>query len=101
MLVSSKAMEKLKDLGERLRGERLRRNESQHIFAARIGTSIPTLLKMENGDINVKFGYWIAALDILDHLSDLDQLLAPPEYLFEKYERTKKPQRQRASRKRE
>lgn len=100
MIVSDNAMENLKALGARLRGERLRRNETQHVFAARIGTCVPTLLKMESGDPNVKLGFWIAALDILDHGSDLNQLLAPAEDLFAKYEQTKKPQRQRASRKR-
>lgn len=100
MIVSDRATENLRDLGERLRNERLRRNETQYVFAARLGTSVPTLLKMECGDPNVKLGFWVAAMDILGHVSDLNRLLAPAEDLFAKYEQTKKPKRQRASRKR-
>ena len=98
MIVSAEARESLKALGERLRDERLRRNEAQQMFAARIGTSVPTLLKMEAGDYRVQLGFWVAALDVLGRESDLNHLLAPPEDLFDKYELAQKPRRQRASR---
>jgi len=42
-------VQKLKELGARLRRQRLKRNESQAVFASRIGVSIPTLHKMESG----------------------------------------------------
>jgi transcriptional regulator with XRE-family HTH domain len=82
-----------------LREERLRRNESQKLFACRIGVSIPTLHKMENGDHRVQLGHWAIALDVLGHLEDIDRLLMPRENLFAKYEQAQKPKRQRASRK--
>lgn len=97
MLISDKAGDILQKLGERLRGERLLRNETQQVFAARIGTSVPTLLRMESGDPKVKFGFWVAALDILDRAADLNQVLATTD-LFERYEQSQRPQRQRASR---
>ncbi len=75
------------------------RNETQKVFASRLGVSIPTLYKMENGDHRVQLGHWALALDVLGHVEDLDQLLLPNESLFAKYERMQKPKRQRASRK--
>ena len=99
MIVSGKTADSLKSLGTRLREERLRRNESQQVFASRIGVSIPTLYKMESGDHRVQLGHWVAALDLLGHAEDIDRLLAPTEDLFAKYEQTQKPGRQRASRK--
>lgn len=98
MLLSRDVEEKLKSLGERLRKERLRRNESQRVFAARIGVSIPTLHKMEAGDPAIQFGYWAAALDVFDRAGELRNLLSPPEDLFAKYALMQKPARQRASR---
>jgi transcriptional regulator with XRE-family HTH domain len=91
---------KLQNLGSRLRAERLRRNETQAMFAARIGVSVPTLRKMEAGDPTVMVGYWSIALDVLDRAGDLDAFLAEPEDLFAKYEQKKAPERRRASRKR-
>lgn len=99
MIVSGKTSDILKALGVRLREERLRRNESQQVFSSRIGVSIPTLYKMESGDHRVQLGHWVLALDILGHAEDIDQLLAPTEDLFAKYEQTQKHSRQRASRK--
>ena len=88
---------KLQNLGSRLRVERLRRNETQALFAARIGVSVPTLRKMESGDSTVLVGHWATALEILDHSGDLDAILAEPEDLFAKYDQMKTPSRRRAS----
>jgi transcriptional regulator with XRE-family HTH domain len=89
---------KLQNLGSRLRNERLRRNESQAVFAARIGISAPTLRKMESGDSTVLIGHWTTVLDLLDRAGDIDAILAETEDLFAKYEKTKTPLRRRASR---
>lgn len=86
----------LSSLGTRLREERLLKNESQQIFAARIGVSIPTLRKMEFGDPGVTIGYWMRALEMLGRAGDLDALLAKKEDLFAKYEAMTAPQRKRA-----
>jgi len=90
---------RLQALGSRLRAARLRRNESQQVFAARIGISIPTYAKMEHGDPSVSMGQWAVVLDILGRAEELELLLAPPENLFAKYEQSKPLRRQRASRK--
>jgi len=99
MIVSGKTADSLKALGARLREERLRRNETQQVFASRIGVSVPTLYKMESGDHRVQLGHWAVALDLLGHVADLDLLLALPENLFARYEQSQQPKRQRASRK--
>lgn len=100
MILSEEAANSLHALGARLRGERLRRNETQQMFAARVGVSRPTLSKMEAGDPTVQLGYWAAALDVLGRAKELNSLLSPPEDLFAKYEQAQKPMRQRAPRKR-
>lgn len=89
---------KLQNLGSRLRNERLRRNESQAVFAARIGVSAPTLRKMETGDSTVLIGHWATALDVLDRAGDIDVILAETEDLFLKYDKMNAPARKRASR---
>ena len=101
MIVSGLVTDSLETLGTRLREERLRRNETQKVFASRIGVSVPTLYKMESGDHRVQFGHWAMALDVLGYAEDIDRLLMPEENLFAKYEQTQtqKPKRQRASRK--
>ena len=88
----------LKKMGARLRTERLRRNETQAIFAGRIGVSVPTLRKMEEGNSSVLIGYWAVALEVLDRSGDLDALLACPQDLFAKYDQITKPLPRRASR---
>ena len=89
----------LEKLGSRLRNERLKRNESQALFAARIGVSVPTLRKMESGDPTVQIGYWFIALELLDRAGDMDAILAEPEDLFVKYDLRQNRQRRRASKK--
>ncbi len=74
---------KLKDLGSRLRNERLKRNETQAMFAARIGVSVPTLRKMGSGDPTVLIGHWATSLDILDRSGDIDAILAEPDDLLQ------------------
>ncbi|MBK5275831.1 MAG: helix-turn-helix domain-containing protein [Desulfuromonadales bacterium] len=88
----------LESLGARLKEERLRKNDTQLMFAARIGVSIPTLKKMEDGNPSVQIGSWSTALRMLDRESDLDYLFAPPEDLFVKYNQASAPKRRRASR---
>lgn len=95
----SLADQKLKELGNRLRGERLHRNEAQAVFAARLGISVPTLHKMEAGDPTVLVGHWINAFDVLDRAQEIDGLLVKKD-LFELYEVSAPTARKRASRRR-
>ena len=89
----------LQQIGDRLRAERLTRNESQTRFAARIGVSVPTLRRMEQGDASAQIGHWLTALTLLGRIADAEALLAPRYSLFDAAAQADKPVRQRARRK--
>lgn len=88
----------LGSLGTRLREERLKRNEPQAKFAARLGVSVPTYRKMEAGDPTIQIGHWSSALGILNRSDDLKAVLAPKEDLFAKFDSSNTHTRQRAPR---
>ena len=96
-MISIDTEKKLRELGERLRDARLSRNEGQKRFAARLGISVPTLRKMEQGNPSCTIGNWLEALYMLDHLDDIDTLFIKKETLFDKKERLAVKKRQRAS----
>ena len=99
-MLNVKENEALKKLGQRLKNARLELNDPQKEFAFRIGVSIPTLYKMEQGNPSISIGTWIKALSMLGRLDDFDKLKPPRESLFERYEVFKKTKtRQRAQRK--
>ena len=81
-MVSDNIPDPLRRLGLRLRSARLARNESQARFAARLGISVPTLRRMEQGDPAAQIGHWLAALDRLERGDVFEQLLAPSGSLF-------------------
>jgi transcriptional regulator with XRE-family HTH domain len=83
IMLSNNFLDILARLGERLRAERLARNESQSRFAARLGVSVPTLRRMEQGDATAQIGHWLAALSLLDRQDDFDALLATRRSLFD------------------
>lgn len=86
----------LSDLGQRLRALRLERNETQFVFAQRIGTSRITLGKMEKGNSSVSIGLWVAASILLDRQKDWDALFEKQHDLFGQFEKRDKPVRLRA-----
>jgi len=90
----------LQQLGERLRGARLARNESQELFAQRLGLTRQSYSKMEKGSPQTLIGKWMEASSLLDRLDGWLDVLAPKEDLFAKLERkTSKRQRAGGSRK--
>jgi len=82
-MLSDNAHTTLGLLGTRLRAERLARNEPQARFAARLGVSVPTLRRLEQGDASAQIGHWLTALELLGRLADADALLAPRYSLFD------------------
>ncbi len=90
----------LQQLGARLKEARLLRNESQAVFAARIGVTRQSYSKMEKGSPSTPIGNWLAASEILGLLSTWKEVLAKEDNLFEQYER-KQMTRKRAGKKRE
>ncbi len=86
----------LQQLGGRLRTERLARNESQTRFAARVGVSVPTLRRMEQGDASAQIGHWLIALSLLGRIAETESLLAPRYSLFDVAAQSERPARRRA-----
>lgn len=67
----------LKQLGENLAVARKRRKESQRSWAARVGVSAPTLIRMEKGDPTVSMGVYATALWLMGRLQALPDVAAP------------------------
>jgi len=67
----------LKQLGANLAVARKRRKESQRAWAARIGVSIPTLIRMEQGDAAVGMGVYASALWLMGRAQALADIAAP------------------------
>lgn len=86
-------------LGERLKEARLARNESQELFAQRLGLTRQSYSKMEKGSPQTLIGKWLEASNILGRLDGWQDVLAPKEDLFAKLKR-KTSKRQRAGGKR-
>ncbi|AUB81649.1 helix-turn-helix domain-containing protein [Candidatus Thiodictyon syntrophicum] len=79
--VTSEESEALQALGARLRRRRLLAGEPQLRAAARIGVSLPTYRKLEQGKPGAQIGLWVRALRLYGALDDLALLL--PESLFD------------------
>lgn len=71
------AVQALRTLGENLAIARVRRRESQRVWARRLGISVPTLIRMERGDPGVGAGIYATALWLIGRVSDLPELAAP------------------------
>ena len=67
----------LRQLGENLAIARSRRKESQRAWAARIGVSVPTLIRMERGDATVGMGVYASALWLMGRIHALPEVAAP------------------------
>lgn len=95
-MVSDKINQSLVSLGTRLRAERLVRNDSQARFSARIGVSVPTLRRLEQGDASAQIGHWLRAFEVLGRLHEIEALLGAHTSLFAA--EPEPPLRQRARR---
>ncbi|MET0413534.1 MAG: XRE family transcriptional regulator [Polyangiaceae bacterium] len=71
------ALEALRKLGENLAIARVRRKESQRVWAKRLGVSIPTLIRMEQGEPGVGVGIYVTALWLLGRVQALPELADP------------------------
>jgi transcriptional regulator with XRE-family HTH domain len=63
-------------LGQRLLTARLRRKLTQAHFAERVGVTVPTIRKLENGDASTSMSVVIRALMVLGLARDIDKLAA-------------------------
>jgi transcriptional regulator with XRE-family HTH domain len=71
------ASESLKRLGENLAVARMRRKESQRAWAQRLGVSVPTLIRLEQGDPGVGIGIFATALWMIGRIQALPELADP------------------------
>jgi transcriptional regulator with XRE-family HTH domain len=71
------AAQALRTLGENLAIARVRRRESQRVWAKRLGISVPTLIRMERGDPGVGAGIYATALWLIGRANALADLAAP------------------------
>lgn len=67
----------LKELGENLAIARVRRRESQRVWAKRLGVSVPTVIRLERGDPGVAIGIVATALWIVGRLTALAAIADP------------------------
>lgn len=67
----------IETLGAHLAVARVRRKESQATRAKRIGVSVPTLSRMENGDPTVSLGAYAQALWLIGRDGELARIAAP------------------------
>lgn len=63
--------------GENLAIARIRRKESQRAWARRLGVSVPTLIRMEQGDSGVSMGIYATALWLVGRVQALPELADP------------------------
>src|SRR6185437_8494892 len=61
-------------LGLRLRAARMRRSMTQEVMAERVGVSVPTLAKLENGDPSTSLATVLRVLTVLGLVGDIDLL---------------------------
>ncbi|NIK00617.1 helix-turn-helix domain-containing protein [Xanthomonas cannabis] len=69
-----RALRQIETLGERLRTARLRREMTQRELAMRVGISVPTLAKLENGDPSISLAAVLRVLTVLGLDKDIDLL---------------------------
>ncbi len=69
----------LQQLGADLAVARLRRNESLASWASRLGTSVPTLMRMEAGEPGVSMGIYASALWLMGRSGALANLASPEQ----------------------
>lgn len=71
------AVDALRRLGENLAIARIRRKEPQRVWAQRLGVSIPTLIRLEQGDPGVGMGILATALWMMGRVAALPELADP------------------------
>ena len=67
----------LRTLGENLAIARIRRRETQRVWAKRLGVSVPTLIRMEQGDPGVSAGIYATALWLIGRVQSLSEAADP------------------------
>jgi transcriptional regulator with XRE-family HTH domain len=74
--VHSGQRRQLAALGARLRAARQRRKLTQAMLAERVGVTVPTIRKLEDGDASVSLSVVVRALFVLGLAQDIDRIAA-------------------------
>lgn len=69
-----RARRQIEALGQRLRAARLRRSMTQEVMAERVGVSVPTLAKLENGEPSTSLATLLRVLAVLGLADDIEQI---------------------------
>jgi transcriptional regulator with XRE-family HTH domain len=69
----------LRGLGENLAIARVRRKESQRSWARRLGISVPTLIRLEQGDPGVGMGIYATALWLVGRINAIAEAADPAQ----------------------
>ena len=67
----------LETMGSHLAVARIRRKQSLSDWAARVGVTVPTLMRMESGDPTVAAGLYASALWLIGRDGELARIAAP------------------------
>lgn len=70
------AKRQISALGKRLRAARLRRAMTQGVLAERVGVSVPTIAKLEDGEPSTSMATMLRVLTVLGLGADIDLLAA-------------------------
>lgn len=70
------AQRQIEALGRRLRAARLRRKMTQEMLAARVGVSVPTIGKLEDGNPSTSLATMLRVLTVLGLAADVDLIAA-------------------------
>ncbi len=87
----------LKEIGQRIKQQRIAMNVTQAELSERCGVSLSTEMRIENG-VDSKFSNYIKILSVLNFSGNLDVLIPEPQPNLKDYFE-EKPARQRASHK--
>lgn len=71
-----RAQRQIQALSKRLRAARMRRSMTQEVMAERVGVSVPTIAKLENGDPSTSLATVLRALTVLGLAGDIDLIAA-------------------------
>jgi transcriptional regulator with XRE-family HTH domain len=71
-----RAQRQIEALGKRLRAARMRRSMTQEVMAERVGVSVPTIAKLENGDPSTSLATVLRVLTVLGLADHIDSLAA-------------------------
>lgn len=75
MISDTQVLQKLQQLGSRLRRARIDRGDTMEKFAVRLGVSVPTVRALEKGSPAASLGLFAHALSVLSRLYELEHII--------------------------